>query len=89
MQHREQSHAGPERASWMGLMILLQQQLWLSLFPFFVIKETDKRENKKSKISKGTKNKIVCIHLAPYLDSILYMTAKQSPINQKKDVSNL
>lgn len=75
----------------MGLMILLQQQLWLGLFPFYVIKkkETDKRENKKSKISKGTKNEIVCIHLAPYLDSTLYMIAKQSSTTQKENASNL
>lgn len=75
----------------MGLMILLQQQLRWSLFPFWVIKKkkTDKRENKKSKISKGTKNKTVCIHLAPYLDSILHVIAKQSSQTQKEDTNNL
>lgn len=48
MQRREQSRAGPERASWMGLMILLQQQLRLSLFPFCVIKKRQIKGRTKS-----------------------------------------
>lgn len=89
MQHREQSHSGLETASWMGLMILLQHQLWLNLFPFGVIKkkETDKRENKKSKISKDTKNKIVCVSLAPYLDN--FYLCQPSSITQKEGTSHL
>lgn len=71
--------------SWMGLMILLQHQLGLNLFPFGVIKK-EKRQikgrTKSPRFQKEVKNKVVCVSLAPYLDN--FSVCQPSSITQKE-----
>lgn len=73
MQHKEQPHTGPQHSQLDGPndSSLSNSCDWVYFhFVWLKTEETDKRENKKSKISKGTKNKTVCIHLAAYLDTV-------------------